>query len=278
MVNAETRAVYARAVASAARVRDPRVEAAFAEVPRERFLGPPPWEVLGDPGGRRTTSDPAMLYGDVLVAIDQGRGINNGEPQLWAFVLDRLGVLPGARVLHVGAGTGYYTAILAELAGEDGSVTGVEIEPDLARRAAEALADRPQVRIVRGDAVELRELPFDRIVFSCGVTGLPAPWLDRLPIGARVAVPLTGASQTGLFLLLDRRTRGFAAMPLCGVAIYPAASFRDARQERQLDGVRRAGPEALWAARSLLPAADTAPAERIYGFGDWVLSTRAMES
>lgn len=278
MVNAEIRAVYARAVAAAAHVRDPRIEAAFAAVPRERFLGPPPWRVLSGMGGVQSTFEPEALYHDVLVAIDPIRGINNGEPQLWAFVFDRLEIRPGAKVLHVGAGTGYYTAILAELAGPSGAITAMEVEPDLAARAMEALADRPQVRVLAGDAASLTDLPFDRVVFSCGVTHLPGHWLDRLAPQAKIAAPFTGADHTGIFVLLTRMSGFYAAMPLSGVSIYAAASFRDAREERLFDGVRRADREAFWNLRSLRPLATTAPSERIYGFQDYVMSSRPVGS
>jgi protein-L-isoaspartate(D-aspartate) O-methyltransferase len=278
MVNAETRAVYARSVAAAAHVRNPAIEAAFAAIARERFLGPPPWQLLGDYGQERTTDDPEDLYSDVLVAIDPERGINNGEPQLWALIFDRLVVHPGARVLHVGAGTGYYTAILAQLAGPSGSVTAVEVEADLAAWASDALAIYPQVSVLSMDAAALSDRLFDRIVFSCGVTGLPESWLDQAPVGMRLAVPFTGADHAGIFLLLTRQGEGFAAAPLCGVSIYPAAGFREEREERTLDGVRRADGEAFWSVKSLRKQSDTVRTERIYGFGSYVMSTRPIQS
>ncbi|WP_051328887.1 protein-L-isoaspartate O-methyltransferase family protein [Geminicoccus roseus] len=275
MVNAETRAVYARAVVSAARARDPRIEAAFAAVPRERFLGPPPWKIVGSTGALEDCADPAALYQDVLVAIDPARGINNGEPQLWAFVFDRLEIRPGDRVLHIGTGTGYYTAILAELVGPTGSIIGLEAEPDLAERARAALVDRPQAQVLAADRVDPSELPFDRIVFSCGVTHLPPAWLDGQGPGSRIAAPFTGADHAGVFLLLVRAPACFEVTPLSGVAIFPATGFRDPREERLLDGVRRADPEALWKIRSLRPAAETTPAERLYGFQGHVMSAKS---
>lgn len=278
MVNARTRSVYARAVTAAAHVRNPAVEAAFAAVPREQFLGPPPWQVMVGLGGTQTTNDPEALYQDALVAIDPGRGINNGEPQLWALVFDRLAVPAAGRVLHVGAGTGYYSAILAELTGPAGRVTAVELEADLAARAQAALAPWPQADVLALDAAVLRELPFQRIVFSCGVTGLPDRWLNGIGEGTRLAVPFTGADHGGVFLLFTRVGEAFAVQPLCGVTIYPAGGFRQPDQERMLDGVRRADREALWSVRSLRPKAASTPAERVYGFGNYVMSTRATDA
>ncbi|HEY1543798.1 MAG TPA: rRNA adenine N-6-methyltransferase family protein, partial [Xanthobacteraceae bacterium] len=59
----------------------------------------------------------------------------NGMPSLWARIFDRLGLRPDARVLQVGAGTGYYTAVLAEIVGTRGRVTAVEADGELAERA-----------------------------------------------------------------------------------------------------------------------------------------------
>ena len=52
---------------------------------------------------------------DVLIALDEKRQINNGQPSLWAFLLDQLDVAAGEQALHLGCGTGYYTAVVAEL-------------------------------------------------------------------------------------------------------------------------------------------------------------------
>src|SRR6201996_3284608 len=60
-----------------------------------------------------TDADPRHVYHDVLIALDEARGINNGQPSLW----DELGIRTGEQVLHLGCGTGYYTAIAAELVG-----------------------------------------------------------------------------------------------------------------------------------------------------------------
>src|SRR5258708_2522270 len=92
---------------------------AFAAVPRERFLGPGPWQIVpfSQPDQPFTTADaaPHWLYHDVLVAIDPARHLNNGMPSFWAHNLDQLDLQRGERVLQVGAGTGYYSGILAEM-------------------------------------------------------------------------------------------------------------------------------------------------------------------
>ncbi len=99
-------------------------------------------------------SDPERLYEDVLVGIDARRGINNGQPSLHAQAIDALGLKEGETVLQIGAGAGYYTAILATLVGPKGRVTAYEIEPDIAERAAANLARYPQVEVRARSGVE----------------------------------------------------------------------------------------------------------------------------
>src|SRR5215472_15623302 len=150
---AEARRRYAEELRFTAKVGSRAVIDAFATVPRERFLGPGPWRILSPMamGEYWTTedADPRDLYHDVLVAIDEGRRLNNGQPSLWACIYDQFGLTPGAHVVHVGAGTGYYSAILAEIVGSTGQVTAIEIDPSLAARAQENLSLAwPQAKVV----------------------------------------------------------------------------------------------------------------------------------
>jgi protein-L-isoaspartate(D-aspartate) O-methyltransferase len=98
---------------------------AFATVPRERFFGLGPWRLLSPMalGEYWTTEDgdPRHLYHDVLIAIDEQRRLYNGQPSLWARMYEDLDLSNGAHVVHVGAGTGYYSAILARLSAEPGA-------------------------------------------------------------------------------------------------------------------------------------------------------------
>jgi protein-L-isoaspartate(D-aspartate) O-methyltransferase len=90
------RRAYAAEITRRAGVSDPRIEAAFAAVPREDFAGPPPWRIgSGGVFGLTSSDDPARLYEDVLVAIDARRGINNGQPSLHAEAINALGLKQG---------------------------------------------------------------------------------------------------------------------------------------------------------------------------------------
>src|SRR6516165_12118405 len=116
------RRAYAKQVMAAAGAQDRRVEAAFATVHREDFLGPGPWPILrGFHGYVLTPSDdPIYLYTDDVIGIVPERDLNNGQPSLHARLIASAAPRAGDHVVHVGAGVGYYTAILAELSETSG--------------------------------------------------------------------------------------------------------------------------------------------------------------
>src|SRR5689334_17363099 len=192
----QARQHYAEELRFTAKLGSRVVVEAFATVPREHFLGPGPWQILSPMAMAEywTTEDahPRHLYHDVLIAIDEERRLNNGQPSLWARMYDQLELNRGAHVVHVGAGTGYYSAILAEIVGRTGKVTAIEIDPVLADRAAENLAAWPQARVVAADGFAFRpERPADAIVVNAGVTHLSSAWLDSLAAeNGRLLVPL----------------------------------------------------------------------------------------
>jgi protein-L-isoaspartate(D-aspartate) O-methyltransferase len=150
---ATARKAFAEELRYVAHVRSDRVIAAFATVPRERFLGAPPWQVYDFADGYWDVpgDDPMAAYHNVLFAIDAARELNNGHPEFWARLLDKLDVRAGDRVFHVGAGLGYYTAIMAELVGADGAVVAVEVDEALATRARNNLASCPNVQVIAAD-------------------------------------------------------------------------------------------------------------------------------
>ena len=85
-------------------------------------------------------------------------------------------------VVHVGAGTGYYSGILAEIVGRAGRVTAIEVDPILAARAKENLAAAwPQATVVAADGFLFQpDRPADAIVVNAGVTHFSRVWLDAL--------------------------------------------------------------------------------------------------
>src|SRR5207237_6424486 len=104
----------------------------------------------------RTTPsrDPIYLYDDDVVAVIPERNLNNGQPSFLAALIAGAAPRPGEHAVHVGAGVGYYTAILARLVGRAGRVTAIELDPMLAERA-EANLGQPNVRVVQGDGARV---------------------------------------------------------------------------------------------------------------------------
>jgi protein-L-isoaspartate(D-aspartate) O-methyltransferase len=183
---------YAAAMLNLAGVTDAAVQQAFATVPREAFLGPGPWTLLDAALGTTELAedDPRPLYQDVLVVLDEARGLNNGSPSLHALMLHHLGARPGERVLHAGAGAGYYTAILAELAGPRGQVIAVEYDPRLAAATRANLRPWPNVTVVEGDSAEWPQGTVDRIYVNFAAAGPALRWIESLSDGGTLVFPL----------------------------------------------------------------------------------------
>ena len=249
----------------------PAVEAAFAKVPREAFAGPPPWSIgTGGESNWSATSDPVALYQDKLVVLKARKGINNGQPSLHARCIAAMRLTARDHVLHIGAGTGYYTAILAELAG---SVDAYEIEADLAARAAGNLAPWPNVTVHLASATG-RSLPAaDAIYVSAGATHPDPHWLDTLRDGGRLLFPLTGDQRWGGMLLVQRRGTQFAARFISKCGFIDCAGLRDPVAAARLTQVFRGGGQEQ--VRSL--TRETPPGATVWFAGDgWHLSTEPL--
>jgi protein-L-isoaspartate(D-aspartate) O-methyltransferase len=238
------RSAYARQITAAAGIPPgSEIEAALATIPRERYVGIPPWRVLSGRGRLRTTSDdPAVLYQDVLISLGGEPGLNNGQPSLHAMCLAALALKRGDRVVHVGAGTGYYTAAIAMLVGETGVVDAYEIEPDLAERAKANLAEFKQVEVHSrsGAAAPLPEC--DAIYVNAAAAEPLAIWLDALRPEGRLLFPLAATDGTGEMLMLTRKSdTEYAARFLCPVQFVPCIGAQDEHAGRVLQAAYRRG-------------------------------------
>jgi protein-L-isoaspartate(D-aspartate) O-methyltransferase len=230
------RRAYAKRVMFAAGVADPRVEAAFAAVPREQFLDPGPWQVVRWGHGYVTTptADPVYVYDDVVVAILPERNLNNGQPSLHAALIAAAAPKSGEHVVHIGVGFGYYTALLAHLVGRRGKVTAIEYDAALAARSAMNLAAWLQAKVLAGDGTQTDFPPADVIYVNAGATHPLPHWLDRLAQGGRLIVPLTEAGfpmgdiRRGAVFRIERRDDEYLARRISAVAIFPCAGGRDA--------------------------------------------------
>jgi protein-L-isoaspartate(D-aspartate) O-methyltransferase len=191
-------------------------------VKREPFVGPGPWRITlgGHPYVMTPNDDPAFIYQNTLVALDSAQGLNIGMPSAHAYWLDGCDLKEGETVLQVGVGTGYYTAILAQLVGSSGQVHAYEIDESLADRARGNLKDLSQVNVQARSGIA-PDLPKADLIYVCAGAAQPAKeWLDALRPGGRLIFPLAPVGVLGGMLLIKRPDQG---------AVWPA-KFRGRAQ------------------------------------------------
>jgi protein-L-isoaspartate(D-aspartate) O-methyltransferase len=196
------------------------------------------------PGGYQMTpnDDPIYPYQDVPVAIVPEKGLNNGQPSFLTSLISVGELQDGGSAVHIGTGTGYYTAIMANLAGQNGRVVGIEFEPELASRARDNLVRFSNIEVIHGDGSTTPLEPADIIFVNAGASHPAQTWLDALKPGGRMVLPLTvsytteqGHSMTrGATFLIRRDMNGYAARCISGVHIYPCTGMRDDASEKAL--------------------------------------------
>jgi protein-L-isoaspartate(D-aspartate) O-methyltransferase len=239
------RRFYASLITASAGI--PRSESAireaFATTPREHFLGEGPWKVVTPAGYVETPSaDPALLYQDIVVSLKEDEGINNGQPSLHALCLSALRIKEGETVVHIGPGTGYYTALLAKLTGPTGSVSAYEIDQSLADRAARNLADMPNVTVAHRSGSEGSLPDCDVMYVSAGATEPVPIWLDALRPGGRLLFPLSSAHGAGGMLLVTHVSgESFDARILCQATFIPCVGASDEETGRKVAQAFRRG-------------------------------------
>lgn len=243
------RRFYAEEIEQIATLHSPALVEAFASVPREKFLGPPPWQLASAEVRAmaaaglvelkyRSTSEPRHLYHNVVVTLDPAKDINNGQPSALASWISALDLRSGDRVYHMGCGVGYYSAIMAEVVGPGGSVVALDAQPDLAARAKENLAAYPQAAAEAGDGAEFDPGACDAMLINAGVTHPQALWLERLRDGGRLVMPLTIALSStigqGVMLKFVRHGDGFSVSLVTFLAIFNGGKLRDPELEAPL--------------------------------------------
>lgn len=170
-------------------VNDPRIVAAMAEVPRERFV---------------PAHAAALAYVDRAVDLGQGRALNT--PLATARLLVQARLQPGDRVLLIGAAAGYTAAVLASLVAE---VVAVESLPALAAHARDALAGTPNVTLVEGPLEHGHPAgaPYDVLIVDGAIEELPSTLASQVVDGGRI---VSGIVDRGVFRLAAGTHRGVA--------------------------------------------------------------------
>jgi protein-L-isoaspartate(D-aspartate) O-methyltransferase len=241
----QARTRFAKEIQQQGHIKSAGLIEGIATVPRENFVGPGPWKIMRAAEmakGYQLTPDgnPRHLYDNVLVALDERRLLNNGEPLSLLLFLDSLTLSAGDRFLHIGCGVGYYTAITAHAVGPHGSVVAVEIDPALAARAELSLQSYGTVRVVTHNGTLDHFGTFDAIFVNAGCTRPHSIWLDQLAVGGRLLIPLTVGLPTmpgigaGSMLLVTRGETEYSAKFTSLVGIFHCEGARSAGEEALL--------------------------------------------
>lgn len=185
-------------------IRDERVLDAMARIERHRFV----------PDSRLDAA-----YGDFPVCIGCGQTLS--QPYIVALMTEALALRGEERVLEVGTGSGYQTAVLAELARE---VFTVEVVPDLARSARERLDalgyENIYFRIGDGKLGWFEQAPFDAILVAAAPEGVPSALKQQLASGGRLVIPV-GPPEMQELELYVREEEEFRVQRLGAVRFVP---------------------------------------------------------
>jgi protein-L-isoaspartate(D-aspartate) O-methyltransferase len=222
-------------------VRSGPVEAALRAVPRHVFL--PRVEV------EQAYADQAVdtKYDDAGWMISAA-----SQPTIVAMMLEQAQVPPGARVLEIGAGTGYNAALLAHLVGDSGQVTTIDVDEDLVAGARSALeaAGFPEVRVLLGDGAlgDAVGGPDDLIIATVGIGDLQPAWLEQIVEGGRLVVPMRlrgSVSRSMVFEAVGGRWRSVESRMCSFTPLRKAGIADDPRRIVDLTGEGTARLE-LW--------------------------------
>ena len=162
-------------------IRDEQVLDVMAQIPRHLFIP----RLLRGPDA----------YGDHPCPIGYGQTVS--QPYIVAYMTQALAVRPGEKVLEIGTGSGYQTAVLVALGAD---VFSIERIPELAEHARLLLGEQVHVRCGDGIAGWPEEAPFDAIIGTCAPDDIPAALLEQLVEGGRMMLPVGDRFQQLVFL------------------------------------------------------------------------------
>ncbi len=205
-------------------IHSPAVSAAFRNVPRHLFVPEVPFE---------------QAYKDEVIPLqtsEKSGASSASQPAIVATMLEQLELEAGARVLEIGAGSGYNAALMAEIVGKKGQVSTVEIDAGLARRTRERLdaAGFGGVEVVQADGREgyPEHAPYDRIILTAAASDIAPVFYEQLSSDGRLVLPLelwSGLQVCVAFELTDDHLQGVAAH-WCGFVRLHAGSGSESEE------------------------------------------------
>lgn len=185
-------------------IKNERVLNAFGMVERHKFI----------PDDLRSNA-----YSDFPVPIGEGQTIS--QPYIVALMTESLELTGAEKVLEIGTGSGYQTAILAELAKE---VYSIERFENLAKRAEEALKSlnykNIKTKVGDGTLGWPEEAPFDRIIITAACPRIPLPLSDQLRDNGKLILPL-GESFSQVLTLIEKKNNKLESTDICGCVFVP---------------------------------------------------------
>lgn len=255
-------------------IQSPAVMNAFRRVHRHRlletFYRPP-----GPQGGPPIHHNPdqplpehlELIYSNSALGTRFVNGMpasSTSQPSIVATMLELLDLVPGARVLEIGAGTGYNAALISELVGDQRLVVSVDVQDDVVEQTRRLLAEAGygEIRVLLRDGFEgaPEQAPFDRIVATVGCSDLSPKWTEQLAEGGMLLVPLAHAGGYPLCLLRkdqDRLSGRFASwigfMPIRGPLYIDGLWPRGIAQRDSDEPIRHRGLWPGFAAQGPLP-------------------------
>ncbi len=156
-----------------------RIIKAFKEVKRKDFL----------PENKKGLED-------LNKALSIGQGQTISQPLVVAFMMERLQPQPGEKILDIGSGSGWTTALLAHMVGEKGKVFGIEINNELVKFGQKNVSKYPKlkkrIKIIHGNGREglKKQAPFAKILASASAQKIPKEWKKQIKEGGKIVTPI----------------------------------------------------------------------------------------